>query len=50
MLTEQIVILTKFSVFWLKHDETLEENRVKEGELLLMKRKFYHSEDSMTKE
>ena len=38
------------SVYWLNHDRTLMENGVKEDEVLLMKRKFYHSEDSMTKE
>ena len=39
-----------FLVYWLNHDRTLMENGVREDEVLLMKRKFYHSVDSMTKE
>ena len=37
-------------MYWLNHDQTLMENGVKENEVLLMKRKFYISDDSMTKE
>lgn len=43
-------MIVKFSVYWLNHDQTLMENGVKENEVLLMKRKFYISDDSMTKE
>merc|ERR1712130_3129 len=49
-LQEKKNLHTEAEVYWLNHDQTLVENGVREDEVLLMKRKFYHSEDSMKKE
>lgn len=41
---------TEDEVNWLIHTKTLMEQGAMEEEVLLMKRKFFHSEDTMTKE
>jgi hypothetical protein len=42
--------MSSFPVNWLQHDQTLMEQGVMEEEVLVMKRKFYHSEETMTKQ